>query len=119
MANEAGPSGGDRRHRAAARPRAGQAGVAQLLFADTACSNWRRCYSRLHGTIRSAKTQQGGRVMSRTLNLCEHLLSQGRHFQQLGVDHRALRSFTRLTGLRELPGPVAEEAQSRLAELLL
>src|SRR5258708_4561500 len=57
--------------------------------------------------------------MSRTLNLCDHLLSQGRHFQQLGVDHLALRSLTRLARLRELPPPIAEETQSRLAELLL
>ena len=38
--------------------------------------------------------------MSRTLNLCEHLLSLGRRFHQLGVDHQALRSLTRLARLR-------------------
>jgi predicted Zn-dependent protease len=57
--------------------------------------------------------------MSRTLNLCDHLLSQGRHFHTLGVDDRALRTFTHLARFRELPREVAEETQIHLAELLL
>src|SRR5438876_324556 len=65
------------------------------------------------------KTQQGGRVMSRTLNLCQHLLAQGRRFHRLGADQHALRTLTRLARLRELPSPIAEEAQGRLAELFL
>jgi len=55
--------------------------------------------------------------MSITLNLVEHLLAMGRTFQDLGRTHDALRVLTRLTGFRELPGEVAEEAQSRLAEI--
>jgi Tfp pilus assembly protein PilF len=57
--------------------------------------------------------------MSRTLNLCEYLLAQGRKFHTLGVDDRAQGILTGLAGLRELPSHVAEEMQSRLAELLL
>jgi tetratricopeptide (TPR) repeat protein len=57
--------------------------------------------------------------MSMTLNLCDHLLSQGRHFHSLGVDERALRTFTHLARLRELPPGVADETQFYLAELLL
>ena len=40
--------------------------------------------------------------MSRTLNLCEHLLAEGRRFHQLGVDDRAERIFASLTRLREI-----------------
>ena len=57
--------------------------------------------------------------MSRTLNLCQHLLAQGRRFHRLGADQHALRTLTRLARLRELPSPIAEEAQGRLAELFL
>jgi Tfp pilus assembly protein PilF len=57
--------------------------------------------------------------MSRTLNLCEHLLAQGRNYQTLGIDDRAQRIFADLARLRDLPADVAEEAQSRLGELLL
>ena len=57
--------------------------------------------------------------MSRTLNLCQHLLAQGRRFHRLGADQHALRTLTRLARLRQLPGPIAEEAQGRLAELFL
>jgi Tfp pilus assembly protein PilF len=57
--------------------------------------------------------------MSRTLNLCEHLLAQARKYHTLGVDHRAQRILTALARLRELPNHVAEESQSLLAELLL
>jgi Flp pilus assembly protein TadD len=68
----------------------------------------------------SAMTLHGGSAMtSRTLGFVDHLLCRGRHFQQLGRTHDALRIFTRLAGLRELPAAVAEEAQYRLGELQL
>jgi Tfp pilus assembly protein PilF len=57
--------------------------------------------------------------MSMTLNLCNHLLAQGRHFNELGVDERALRSFSHLARLRELPVGVANATQFHLGELLL
>jgi tetratricopeptide (TPR) repeat protein len=57
--------------------------------------------------------------MSRTLNLCEHLLAEGRRFHQLGVDDRAERIFASLTRLRDLPGDIAEDTHYHLAELLL
>jgi tetratricopeptide (TPR) repeat protein len=57
--------------------------------------------------------------MSRTLNLCNHLLAQGRKFHTLGIEHRALRILRSLLRLREVPADVAEETQVRLAELLL
>jgi Tfp pilus assembly protein PilF len=57
--------------------------------------------------------------MSRTLNLCTHLLTQGRNYHTLGADSLAQRTLTRLARLRDLPAPVAEEAQGRLAELML
>jgi Flp pilus assembly protein TadD len=55
--------------------------------------------------------------MKPTLNLVEHLLVLGRHYQELGQGRDALRIFTRLSGFRELPAEAAEEAQVRLAEL--
>jgi Tfp pilus assembly protein PilF len=57
--------------------------------------------------------------MSRTLNLCEHLLYQGRRFFHLGADQRALRTFSNLAHLRELPEDIAEETQYHLASLLI
>jgi tetratricopeptide (TPR) repeat protein len=57
--------------------------------------------------------------MSMTLNLCEHLLYEGRRFWTLGVDRRALRTFSHLAALPDLPSDVAEETQLRLAELSL
>jgi tetratricopeptide (TPR) repeat protein len=57
--------------------------------------------------------------MSRTLNLCDHLLLQVRKYQSLGVDDRALRILGNLSRLGELPADAAEETQVRLAELLL
>jgi Tfp pilus assembly protein PilF len=57
--------------------------------------------------------------MSTTLNVVDHLLARGRHFQQLGRVHEALQTLTRLTGFRELPAQAAEEAQVRLAQLNL
>jgi tetratricopeptide (TPR) repeat protein len=57
--------------------------------------------------------------MSRTLNLADHLLSMGRNYQELGRTQDAVRVLTRLTGLRDLPGAVAEETQARLGELQL
>jgi tetratricopeptide (TPR) repeat protein len=57
--------------------------------------------------------------MSRTLNLCEHLLAQGRQYHTVGALDRAQRILTDLARLRDLPAHVAEETQSRLAELLL
>jgi tetratricopeptide (TPR) repeat protein len=57
--------------------------------------------------------------MSRTLNLCDHLLLQARKYHELGIDQRALRILANLSRLRDLPADVAEETQVRLAELLL
>jgi tetratricopeptide (TPR) repeat protein len=57
--------------------------------------------------------------MSKTLNLCDHLLLQVRKFQSLGVDHRALRILGNLSRLGDLPTDAAEETQVRMAELLL
>jgi tetratricopeptide (TPR) repeat protein len=57
--------------------------------------------------------------MSRTLNFCEHLLSEGRKYHSLGVDDRAERILTKLARCREIPAYVAEESQSLLAEILL
>jgi Tfp pilus assembly protein PilF len=65
-------------------------------------------------------TLHGGSAMtSTTLGFVDHLLSRGRHFQQLGRTGDALRILSRLAGLRELPPAVAEEAQFRLGELQL
>jgi Tfp pilus assembly protein PilF len=55
--------------------------------------------------------------MSRTLNLCHHLLTQGRKYQAHGVTDRALRILLCLSRLRDLPPEIAAEAQARLAEL--
>jgi tetratricopeptide (TPR) repeat protein len=57
--------------------------------------------------------------MSKTLNLCDHLLLQVRKYQSLGVDDRALGILGNLSRLGELPTDAAEETQVRLAELLL
>src|SRR5438552_18523059 len=57
--------------------------------------------------------------MSRTLNLSEHLLAQGRNYHTLGADHLALRTLARLARLRDLPEHVAQETHNRLGELLL
>jgi Tfp pilus assembly protein PilF len=57
--------------------------------------------------------------MSRTLNFCEHLLAQGRNYHTLGVNDRAQGLFTNLARLRDLPADIAEETQSRLAELYM
>jgi tetratricopeptide (TPR) repeat protein len=64
-------------------------------------------------------TLHGGSAMSTTLNLTDRLLGMARNFQALGRQHDALRILDRITGMRELGGPAAEEAQARLAELLL
>jgi Flp pilus assembly protein TadD len=58
-------------------------------------------------------------MTSTTLGLVDHLLSRGRHFQQLGRPHDALRILSRLAGFRELPAAVAVETQCRLGELQL
>jgi tetratricopeptide (TPR) repeat protein len=57
--------------------------------------------------------------MSRTLNLVNRLLAMGRKYQELGRDYDARHILGRLAGFRELPAPVAEETQMRLAELHL
>ena len=57
--------------------------------------------------------------MSSTLNLVDHLLSRGRHLQQIGREQDAIHTLERLAGFRELPLDVAEETQVRLAELLM
>jgi tetratricopeptide (TPR) repeat protein len=57
--------------------------------------------------------------MSRTLNLVAQLLTRGRKLHQLGVENEALRTFGQLARLGDLESEVAEEVQSRLAEILL
>src|SRR4051812_9819715 len=57
--------------------------------------------------------------MATILNVFDHLLARGKRLQALGRNRDAGAVFTRLAGLRLLPGPVAEEAQLRLAELAL
>jgi tetratricopeptide (TPR) repeat protein len=57
--------------------------------------------------------------MSTTLNLVDHLLSRGRHLQEIGREQDALSLLERLAGFRQLPPKVAEETQVRLSELLL
>jgi tetratricopeptide (TPR) repeat protein len=53
------------------------------------------------------------------LNLVDQLLALGRKLQKLGRDADAYRILTRLSGFRDLPPEVAEEAQTRRAEILL
>jgi len=57
--------------------------------------------------------------MSRTLNLVAHVLSRGRKLHKLGAENEALKSFGQLSRFRELEPEVAEEVQSRLAEILV
>jgi tetratricopeptide (TPR) repeat protein len=57
--------------------------------------------------------------MADTLNLFEHLLAQGKRLQALGRHRDAGKAYARLARFRDLPAPVAEEAQVRLAELAL
>jgi tetratricopeptide (TPR) repeat protein len=54
--------------------------------------------------------------MSTTLNLVDRLLARARRLRALGRTHDALSLFERLAAFGELPGPVAEETQVRLAE---
>ncbi len=56
-------------------------------------------------------------MLSTTLNLVDHLVTRGRHLQDIGRTRDALRLFTRLANFRELPESVAEEVQSCLGEL--
>jgi Tfp pilus assembly protein PilF len=57
--------------------------------------------------------------MSKTLNLNQHLLFEGRRYYAVGADQQAFRTFGRLAHLRDLPPDIAEETQFHLAELLL
>ncbi len=57
--------------------------------------------------------------MDHTLNLFDHLLAEGKRFQSLGRHRDAGQAYARLAGFRDLPAPVAEEAQLRLAEMAL
>jgi tetratricopeptide (TPR) repeat protein len=57
--------------------------------------------------------------MSRTLNLVEHLAARGRKYQERGLLPQASRTWSKLAGLRDLPGAIAEEAQKSLAEIHL
>jgi tetratricopeptide (TPR) repeat protein len=61
----------------------------------------------------------GGSAMSITLVLVDSLLAMGRNYQEVGRTQEALRVLDRLAGFRQLPAEVAEEAQARLAEILL
>lgn len=57
--------------------------------------------------------------MSRMLNMADRLLERGRTLQQLGQTSDALRLLGRLTGLRDLPPEIAEDAEARLAQMAL
>jgi tetratricopeptide (TPR) repeat protein len=57
--------------------------------------------------------------MGKTLNLCECLLAMGRDWQASGRLVEASRVLQRLTGFRDLPAAVAEEAHARLATIFL
>jgi tetratricopeptide (TPR) repeat protein len=54
-----------------------------------------------------------------TFNLVELLLARGRRCQEQGRLREAAQLLCRLAAFRELPGKVAEEVQSRLAEVQL
>jgi len=54
-----------------------------------------------------------------TYNLVELLLARGRRCQEQGRLREAAQLLCRLAAFRELPGKVAEEVQSRLAEVQL
>lgn len=57
--------------------------------------------------------------MTITLNLYDHLLSQGRKYEELGRVLDALRYLTRLASIRDLPEEVATECQTRLGKIQL
>jgi Tfp pilus assembly protein PilF len=57
--------------------------------------------------------------MDTTFNLVQLLLARGRRCQEQGRFREAAQVLCRLAGFRELPGAVAEEIQSRLAEVQL
>jgi tetratricopeptide (TPR) repeat protein len=57
--------------------------------------------------------------MSRTLNLVAQVLDRGRKLHKLGAEREALRAFDQLSRFRHLEPEVAEEVQSRLAEILV
>ncbi len=57
--------------------------------------------------------------MSKTLNLADHLLARGRHFQALGREQDAVRILNRLINFKLLSRDIAEEAKARLAEILV
>src|SRR5438034_65627 len=59
----------------------------------------------------TGSTQQGGRRMSRTLNLMDILLTTGRHLFLMGRYTEALTPLTKLRGFRSLPDHVNEELQ--------
>jgi tetratricopeptide (TPR) repeat protein len=62
---------------------------------------------------------QGGRSMSRTLNLIDMLLNSGRHLHGIGRNQEALDVLTRLADFRKLPTHVVEEIQTLLADLYM
>lgn len=57
--------------------------------------------------------------MSKTLNLVDRLLAQGRTYQQHGCARQALDTLSCLAGFRVLPDGVSQEVRRRLAELYL
>src|SRR4051794_34853932 len=57
--------------------------------------------------------------MNTTLNLAESLLAMGRELQEQGRTRDARLLFARLIKFRDLATHIAEEAQTRLAELYL
>jgi Tfp pilus assembly protein PilF len=57
--------------------------------------------------------------MSRTLNLVAQVLTRGRKLHKLGAEREALQTFGQLSRFRHLEPEVAEEVQSRLAEILV
>jgi Tfp pilus assembly protein PilF len=57
--------------------------------------------------------------MSMTLNLVDRLLDRARNLRRHGQNEASARVFSRLTGLRDLPADIAEEAHVGLAEIRL
>src|SRR5579862_5926441 len=101
-------------------PFAAQASSPAVRSRNCACPSAARRYHVSSRRRPDHHDLHGGSAMtSRTLGLVDHLLSRGRYFQQLGRTLDALRILGRLTGFRELPPAVAEEAQFRLGELQL
>src|SRR5262245_20135069 len=73
----------------------------------------RRCVRRPQLCCREAA------AMSKTLHLVQGLLAQARRLHESGQHHRAANLFGKLASFGDLPPAVAEEIQSRLADVEL